>query len=149
MTKHKHFSRLWSGAIATLLLLATVQPLLAETYSLRSVASTGRNVALHIYQDTDHNGELGPEEPGLPGYAVNLIYLDADTVTGQTAYTTDANGDIDFGELTPGWYALDMPVGVIGFEVQSEQPGRRLEVGLLSEDVIQAGHFVWLPLITK
>lgn len=145
--KHKHLSRLWSGATAALLLLATATPLLADTYSLHSLTSTGRNVALHIYRDTDRNGELGPDEPGLPDYSVTLTYLDGDTVTGQDAYQTDANGYIDFGELAPGWYALDLPVAVIGFEVQAAQPGRRLEVGLLSEDVIQAGHFVWLPAI--
>jgi hypothetical protein len=79
-----------------------------------------------------NNGVQDPGEPGIAGVTINLTGTDYNGKTVQLTTTTNASGDYQFGNLTPGTYAITkvpppnwlegkQALGTLGGQQQTDQ----------------------------
>lgn len=124
------------GLIFLVLYLAT-----CGHYFRAAFATTGDGLNVHIYSDDNNNGQRDAGEGGIADYSVQLVALDNGNVTGQMTEETDSDGDVNFGALLPGRYAIVYSVGILEIAVTGEYQSIEL--------AIHYDPALWLPLISK
>jgi hypothetical protein len=90
--------------------LAELQPILIE---IPVVCPKLACIGDFVWNDTNQDGKQDAGEPGMAGVMVELIDCATGAVVGTT--TTDANGNYQFSDLTPGSYRIHVvaPAGYV------------------------------------
>jgi hypothetical protein len=120
-----------------------------------------------VWEDQNQNGVQDSGEPGIPGVTVELLDSDGNLLA---TTTTDANGQYQFSELTPGGYSVRfVPPGGFVFTVpdvgddtidSDANPGTggtgvslaageinlTIDAGLVQEATASLGDYVWEDL---
>jgi len=60
----------------------------------------------HKYEDADCDGEIGAEDPGVPGVEIQLFVWDGSEYVYVESTLTDGSGYYEFDELLPGTYKV-------------------------------------------
>jgi hypothetical protein len=137
------------------------------TYFTYTVQEPTASLGDFVWEDQNQNGVQDSGEPGIPGVTVELLDSDGNLLA---TTTTDANGQYQFSELTPGGYSVRfVPPGGFVFTVpdvgddtidSDANPGTggtgvslaageinlTIDAGLVQEATASLGDYVWEDL---
>lgn len=82
-----------------------VTEVLFGDYQIPLVKSEKSSIKIHVYNDTNRDGEFNTGEPGLPNREVQVTNLNDPSGT-YSSFTTDNNGDIEYS-LPAGAYKAE------------------------------------------